>query len=103
MSEKPVDDPLSRWLIPIALCFLRGTMSSLPQVKPEYVLLAFMKVLGKVYGQLYCGDELAVFKFRKVCIESFSNAIKGEPVQVMPVEEKMETSALDGVSSKTAV
>lgn len=97
------DDPLSRWLIPIALCFLRGTMSSLPQVKPEYVMLAFMKVLGKVYGQLYCGDELAVFKFRKACVDAFSGAIKGEPVMAMPTEDKMETAALDGVASRTAI
>ncbi len=97
-NEKVTVDvaPFYGLMMPIAESAVRGMMAMLPMLRGEMALIAICNVLGRVMGKIYIGDPRAVHKFRRVCLEAFTQGVKSEPVQqAAPVAPQAADTAID--------
>lgn len=74
---------------------LRGMMASNPKVPSEMFLVHASIVLAQLIGEMYVGDELNVYKFRKMCRDAFNDFLKAVPIQPLNIEAAPETAALN--------
>ena len=74
---------------------VRGMFACFPHAAVEKVLLLFVMVAAQVVSELYAGDQLAVYKFRKSCLDIFDETTKKMPVvPLVQPETKTNTAAI---------
>lgn len=75
---------------------LRGMMASNPRIRSDMFLVHATIVLAQLVGEMYVGDEVSVYKFRKMCRDAFGDFMKAVPIQPPSVEmPSAETAALN--------
>lgn len=77
-------EALDAMLGPLLFCMARGALALLGQMPGQVVLIALCRVMGKLMGELYIGDEIAVRTFRGECRKAFKTAIMEAPIQGFP-------------------
>lgn len=89
------DKALMMWIHQCLLCTIRGILGCFPQVRADKVLMLICLNLGKLVSELYCGDDLAVHRFRKTCRDMFDTTTKQYPVIPLPDgKPKPQTAAI---------
>ena len=70
-----------------------GIAGLLQGIPGEAVLLSHVRVLAKLVGIMYAGDEEAVKKFRRAARVAFAETLFGVPIAPLPAEMKAAIKA----------
>lgn len=98
IETKPVateDQLLHHWIHQLLYCMVRGTLSCLPQMAVEKVMLMFCIVVAELMCQLYAGDELKVARFRKAARDKFCDTLRAMPTVELDGQPKQSTAAVN--------
>lgn len=90
-TAKDEDEFLRGWLHQILYCVVRGAIASLPMIKVEKIMLVACHTVARIICELYAGDDVSVYRFRKAARDLFDDTTKQMPVVPMPSAHPVET------------
>lgn len=83
----PAIDPkvaVLSWIENILAVMFQGITASIPMLKPEILLVNTCRVMGRIAGKMYVGDELTVRRFRKQCVDEFREELFAQEIKSLP-------------------
>jgi hypothetical protein len=102
-AAKPVsiDAQLDAAVSVPANCMVRGILTLIaPQIPRDRVVLAIVRCLGRMCGQVYCTSDAVIGGQRKKCSEAFFEAMCAVEVRLaapsMPIARKPPNAEMAG-------
>lgn len=80
MSANEHDVLMVDWMAKAVYTLIRGVIACFPHVRLEKLLILLAAVMGQQLATMTTGDELAVFRMRKMCRDAFCDAMSKEAV-----------------------
>lgn len=98
VTQTDQDNWLSGYMHQTLYVVLRGLLATVPGFALEKVLMLFCMTSARLIAEVYAGDELAVRRLRKGCVDIFTDTLKAMPVVPLnaPMPTKAETAAING-------
>lgn len=75
MAAEEHDVMMVDWMAKVVYTTVRGVIACFPHARLEKVLILLSAVMGQQLATVYAGDELSVFKLRRMCKDAFCEAM----------------------------